>query len=83
MADANSSKEQATTDRNSANSTNKLIIDNYNNKKRFSDDQSFDDDQTSVEKDQENFQKLKKAESSPPQSPADRPSYRGPFGITI
>ncbi|CAF0972710.1 unnamed protein product [Rotaria sp. Silwood1] len=83
MADANSSKDQATTDRNSANSINKLIIDNYNNKKRFSDDQSFDDDQTSVEKDQENFQKLKKSESSLPQSPADRPSYRGPFGITI
>ncbi|CAF3678454.1 unnamed protein product [Rotaria sordida] len=70
-------------DANSANSTNELIIDNYNNKKRFSDDQSFDDEQISAKNDKENFQKLKKSESSPPQSPTNRPSYRGPFGITV
>ncbi|CAF0757441.1 unnamed protein product [Rotaria sordida] len=70
-------------DANSANSTNELIIDNYNNKKRFSDDQSFDDEQISAKNEKENFQKLKKSESSPPQSPTNRPSYRGPFGITV
>ncbi|CAF2457882.1 unnamed protein product [Rotaria sp. Silwood2] len=67
----------------SANSTNKLITGNYNHKKSFSDDQSFDDEQTSAKIEKENFQKLKESESSPPQSPTDRPSFRGPFGITI
>ncbi|CAF2104176.1 unnamed protein product [Rotaria magnacalcarata] len=82
MADSHNVQNETKLDRNSATSTNKLIIDNSDDR-NFSDEPSFDDEGTLARKDKENSQKLKKSEPSPPQSPADRPSFRGPFGITI
>lgn len=81
MQDVDSIQDKPIADRDSASSVNRLI-DNSSNNDNINRDPSFTLD-TKTKENTEKTKKNRRSTPSPPLSPADQPTFSGPFGISV